>query len=596
MPTFTFTSPQGKTYDIEAPEGATREQAFQVLQSQINPNAKPAADKPLEDTVATVAGVPQRSETKQDLRQQAQGVMAHIKSWFQPREQQPLDAGEVAGAVAGGAAGGAVFGAAAPHVLQAGGAALQKVPFAPAKAVGTVARGVGAGMELIPLGERVSKGAAGGAVMAATEKGGEAAGLAPYQTEALSLAAGGVSDIATGYAAKQATKLMHFAASLGDARTLTMGGKRVLSEESAKALQKQLFGEKIPGYMDNLVGSENRLAVQQELRKADPELTRQWGGPQGVQVPQKVPGTGGPVGTAVGPVKGSEVGPLAQTARKAAGAQPVGEDLTQPASTIYRNRLFRGVTEAVRAGHKFSETPEFMEFATKVQTRVALGDLSQAEATNLLRGLAADRKGGAPILAGYAESVDNKIRKWGKPGETGGQTGAAAVGATTARAVREDLRGAYDKYLQSLGMDGLERKYRGAYAAEKLAEAKDKLPSFLAGMESPDKFASFARNMARDPQGKEFIQRGVMQHLVHQEPQNVLREFERLQKTLVQAELVTPAHLSNLRTAAEAVQRTADKGAQLRAAERFKQLVVMTAVEKVSGQVGGAAGRGAGED
>lgn len=37
MPTFEFTSPQGKTYTVEGPEGATKEQAFQILQGQIAP-------------------------------------------------------------------------------------------------------------------------------------------------------------------------------------------------------------------------------------------------------------------------------------------------------------------------------------------------------------------------------------------------------------------------------------------------------------------------------------------------------------------------------------------------------------------------------
>ncbi len=44
MPKFTFTSPQGKTYDIEGPEGATKEQAFQILQTQLGTEQKaPAA-------------------------------------------------------------------------------------------------------------------------------------------------------------------------------------------------------------------------------------------------------------------------------------------------------------------------------------------------------------------------------------------------------------------------------------------------------------------------------------------------------------------------------------------------------------------------
>jgi hypothetical protein len=35
MPTFEFTSPEGKTYTVQGPEGSTQEQAFQILQGQI---------------------------------------------------------------------------------------------------------------------------------------------------------------------------------------------------------------------------------------------------------------------------------------------------------------------------------------------------------------------------------------------------------------------------------------------------------------------------------------------------------------------------------------------------------------------------------
>ena len=35
MPTYTFTSPEGESYDVEGPEGATEAQAFEILQSQI---------------------------------------------------------------------------------------------------------------------------------------------------------------------------------------------------------------------------------------------------------------------------------------------------------------------------------------------------------------------------------------------------------------------------------------------------------------------------------------------------------------------------------------------------------------------------------
>jgi len=38
MPTFEFTSPEGKKYSVDGPDGATKEQAFQILQSQIGGN------------------------------------------------------------------------------------------------------------------------------------------------------------------------------------------------------------------------------------------------------------------------------------------------------------------------------------------------------------------------------------------------------------------------------------------------------------------------------------------------------------------------------------------------------------------------------
>lgn len=61
MPTFTFTSPEGKKYTVNGPEGATQDQAFQMLQSQIgSAQAAPAAEKTrgfgeyLNDSIADV--------------------------------------------------------------------------------------------------------------------------------------------------------------------------------------------------------------------------------------------------------------------------------------------------------------------------------------------------------------------------------------------------------------------------------------------------------------------------------------------------------------------------------------------------------------
>ena len=53
MPTFDFTSPDGKTYSVEGPDGATPDQAFQMLQQHIG-SAKPQASMG-EDAAKSVA-------------------------------------------------------------------------------------------------------------------------------------------------------------------------------------------------------------------------------------------------------------------------------------------------------------------------------------------------------------------------------------------------------------------------------------------------------------------------------------------------------------------------------------------------------------
>lgn len=59
MPTFKFTSPEGKTYSVSGPEGATQEQAFQILQQQLGGGspAAPEAPKPTNPDAGVIEDV-----------------------------------------------------------------------------------------------------------------------------------------------------------------------------------------------------------------------------------------------------------------------------------------------------------------------------------------------------------------------------------------------------------------------------------------------------------------------------------------------------------------------------------------------------------
>ena len=62
MPTFEFTSPEGRVYSVEGPEGATQAQAFEILQAQIG-TPKPAAAPAIgvgEDLVGVAKAAPGR--------------------------------------------------------------------------------------------------------------------------------------------------------------------------------------------------------------------------------------------------------------------------------------------------------------------------------------------------------------------------------------------------------------------------------------------------------------------------------------------------------------------------------------------------------
>ena len=69
MPTFEFTSPEGKSYTVEGPDGATKEQAFEILQAQIGQPTKPPQK---------AAPLPQKAEAKQDIFQQDKNVLGGL--------------------------------------------------------------------------------------------------------------------------------------------------------------------------------------------------------------------------------------------------------------------------------------------------------------------------------------------------------------------------------------------------------------------------------------------------------------------------------------------------------------------------------------
>jgi len=127
MPDFTFTSPDGKNYTVTGPEGATQEQAFQVLQQQL------AAGTAKEETAKPAAQAPAKPSTASDRVKDA------IAGLRQANPLNRLDANDkpvppptissAAKSIASSTAFGGIAGALSPEIVSSLGVAASFLPY-----------------------------------------------------------------------------------------------------------------------------------------------------------------------------------------------------------------------------------------------------------------------------------------------------------------------------------------------------------------------------------------------------------------------------------------------------------------------------------
>lgn len=173
MPTFEFTSPDGKTYSVDGPEGSTKEQAFGILQKQLGQStpatsAAPATSAvPAQDLTKPYVGYPSMpSRERVTPTDPSSRVDIFKRDIYDPSRMRMPTVGGATEAVTKGAGAGSVVGG----------------------AVGGVMGGLAGGQ--IPLG--TATGAIGGGLMGGTsalvEYGLESAGFSPQFAALVSLA------------------------------------------------------------------------------------------------------------------------------------------------------------------------------------------------------------------------------------------------------------------------------------------------------------------------------------------------------------------------------------------------------------------------
>lgn len=110
MPVFEFTSPEGKVYEVEGPEGATKEQAWGILRQQIQMSAQPAAKQQIPQQAPQIPQQVQSQMAPQDIpTEENLAPQAPIETPKEPSLGQHIaGAGEAGLSALTGATGGAV--------------------------------------------------------------------------------------------------------------------------------------------------------------------------------------------------------------------------------------------------------------------------------------------------------------------------------------------------------------------------------------------------------------------------------------------------------------------------------------------------------
>ena len=203
MPDFTFTSPEGKSYTVTGPEGATKEQAFQVLQQQI------AGDTAKEDTASpTSAPVPKPKTASERAKDAIVNINAASPLNHLAAGDKPVPTPTVASAaksIAGSTAFGGIAGALSPEIVTGLGMAASFIPYV-GEVVGPALVEAGGAMRAGRLAE-AGLGAVSGLTSETAGQAVEASGGTKGQAEAARLAGGMLTPSAgavAGFVAKPA--------------------------------------------------------------------------------------------------------------------------------------------------------------------------------------------------------------------------------------------------------------------------------------------------------------------------------------------------------------------------------------------------------
>ena len=275
---------------------------------------------------------------------------------------------------------------------------------------------------------------------------------------------------------------------------------------------------------------------------------------------------------------------------KPSGLEPTGEMAEKklridsstgkeiPVSQALREEFYKSTTDTVlkmRPEQRFSASPEFKEFQTKLQPLVETGRISRADYNSLMKPLTSDQ-GSIAARKMYAETFDETIRTWqGKLDANG----ISAIPANIQNNIRKDLRDSFSSWAGKNNLGNPEKSYRTAYTAEMSAKAKDEIPYVISKYGSVGDANKIANQLSKDPLLKPVLDESIKRHLANVPVEKLPSEIERMDKLLVKGGLATQEQMKSYQEQIKVINDIVKKGGSaLPLMQRLKIQLIRTGV------------------
>ena len=437
-----------------------------------------------------------------------------------------------------------------------------------------VTKPIGMAMELIPPGQRIAGGMAGGAATDVATQAAEAYGAPTAVKVPLQVLSASLGDMvgqrltqsllsltkAGAYAAKGNLPLA------GSYAASAFGESQAQRDYQAATRQKQIFGKPQAGFELGAETSKFRNQATEDLNKMVEEKYN-----------TKVP-VGETASSVLRKRMYSDVASVVEQDVKRQDA--VKAQVDQLKKKLATTRLVEQAPIKAQIAELESQTPsslfsksgEFAKFESDLNVLRERGSISNTDYKELIQRLKTDTSKNPSVRSEYGKTVDEIVREW-----QGSLTaeGKAALPSSISKDVRSKLRDSFANWQEKTGIGASEKDYRAAFRAEKTAEAKDKIPYIISKLGVQGDADKLALQTLNDPYLKGALRDSMRKHLQNTPPEKIASEFDRMSTVLQRAELLSPKDATRYRNLVGQIEKLRKEGkSSISMATRFQRQLI----------------------